>query len=100
MPLSCTPVCTGCARPAGFGAEWSVSLPHDYAERVYAGVLGKIIGVYLLEVAENRIVASVDGDQVFELEDAERPLESGAIALVCEEGRSATRVVTVEPVTP
>lgn len=23
------------------------SLPHDYAERVYAGVLGKIIGVYL-----------------------------------------------------
>jgi ADP-ribosylglycohydrolase len=21
--------------------------PHDYAERVYAGVLGKIIGVYL-----------------------------------------------------
>src|SRR3954470_19872840 len=24
-----------------------VSLPADYAERVYAGVLGKIIGVYL-----------------------------------------------------
>jgi ADP-ribosylglycohydrolase len=24
-----------------------MSLPHDYAERVYAGVLGKIIGVYL-----------------------------------------------------
>ena len=22
-------------------------LPHDYAEKVYAGVLGKIIGVYL-----------------------------------------------------
>ena len=24
-----------------------MTLPHDYAERVYAGVLGKIIGVYL-----------------------------------------------------
>jgi len=24
-----------------------MSIPHDYAERVYAGVLGKIIGVYL-----------------------------------------------------
>ena len=24
-----------------------MSLPNDYAERVYAGVLGKIIGVYL-----------------------------------------------------
>ena len=23
------------------------SIPHDYAERVYAGVLGKLIGVYL-----------------------------------------------------
>jgi hypothetical protein len=22
-------------------------IPHDYAERVYAGVLGKLIGVYL-----------------------------------------------------
>ena len=25
----------------------SVPLPNDYAERVYAGVLGKVIGVYL-----------------------------------------------------
>ncbi len=25
----------------------SVSLPNDYAERVYSGVLGKVIGVYL-----------------------------------------------------
>ena len=23
------------------------AIPHDYAERVYAGVLGKLIGVYL-----------------------------------------------------
>src|SRR3954454_23498616 len=27
--------------------ERQMSIPHDYAERVYAGVLGKIIGVYL-----------------------------------------------------
>ena len=25
----------------------SVPLPNDYAERVYAGVMGKVIGVYL-----------------------------------------------------
>src|ERR1700712_4617510 len=25
----------------------SMTIPHDYVERVYAGVLGKIIGVYL-----------------------------------------------------
>ena len=27
--------------------ETTISIPHDYAERVYAGVLGKIIGVYV-----------------------------------------------------
>ena len=27
--------------------ELMMSLPADYAERVYAGVLGKLIGVYL-----------------------------------------------------
>ncbi len=31
-----------------------MSLPHDYAERVYAGVLGKLIGVYLGRPFEGR----------------------------------------------
>nr|MBA2520895.1 ADP-ribosylglycohydrolase family protein [Chloroflexia bacterium] len=31
-----------------------MSLPSDYAERVYAGVLGKIIGVYLGRPVESR----------------------------------------------
>src|SRR6202047_3830117 len=29
------------------GATRVPAIPHDYAERVYAGVLGKLIGVYL-----------------------------------------------------
>jgi ADP-ribosylglycohydrolase len=40
-----------------------MTLPHDYAERVYAGVLGKIIGVYLGRPFEgwtyNRIMAEL-----------------------------------------
>jgi len=40
-----------------------VPIPHDYAERVYAGVLGKIIGVYLGRPCEGwtyeRIVAEL-----------------------------------------
>lgn len=30
-----------------------MSVPHDYVERVYAGVLGKLIGVYLGRPFEN-----------------------------------------------
>jgi ADP-ribosylglycohydrolase len=32
---------------AGDGGRSRIALPPDYEERVYAGVLGKIIGVYL-----------------------------------------------------
>jgi hypothetical protein len=39
----------------------------------------------------------VDGQQVLEAEDTDRPLTSGAIALVCEEGRTATQAVRVQP---
>ena len=69
------------------------------AEREFAWSFGSRFELGL-QVVENRILASIDGNRVFELEDAERPLESGAIALVCEDGRTATRVVTVEPAAP
>ena len=51
-----------------------------------------------LQVAGTHLTASIDGRQVFDLDDVERPLTGGAVALVCEEGRTATRSVRVCPV--
>ncbi|NLE43185.1 MAG: ADP-ribosylglycohydrolase family protein [Chloroflexi bacterium] len=53
-----------------------------------------------LRVVGNTIRGEVDGRVVLEYTDTERPLTSGAIALVCEEGRTATQAVTVQPVSP
>ena len=50
-----------------------------------------------LEVIGAQLKASVDGKQMFEIEDTEDPLESGAIALIVEEGRLAAERVTVRP---
>ena len=51
-----------------------------------------------LEAAGPKLRATIDGQQVFEVEDADRPLMGGAVALVCEEGRTETNVVRVQPV--
>jgi len=40
-----------------------------------------------LETSGKKLKASVDNEVVFEYDDAERPLLSGSVALVCEEGR-------------
>jgi ADP-ribosylglycohydrolase len=48
-----------------------------------------------LQVTGNRLTASVDGETLFEVEDTDRPLTSGGVALICEEGRMATEAVTV-----
>jgi hypothetical protein len=50
-----------------------------------------------LEVVKGRIRASVDGTPVFDIVDDDRPLRDGAVALVVEEGRTATRVVRIQP---
>lgn len=50
-----------------------------------------------LTVAGNRIRAAIDGKPLFDVVDADRPLTEGAIALVVEEGRTATRKVEVAP---
>lgn len=48
-----------------------------------------------LTVTGNHITATVDGDPLFDLDDPDTPLTSGAIALICTEGRMATEAVTV-----
>jgi hypothetical protein len=50
-----------------------------------------------LQVTGDRVEAWVDGQRLFDLRDADRPLEGGAVALVCAEGRIATDAVTVRP---
>jgi hypothetical protein len=48
-----------------------------------------------LEVAGARIRAAVDGRQLFDLTDPQRPLEGGGVAMVCAEGRAAFEEVAV-----
>lgn len=50
-----------------------------------------------LTVRGNHLTASVNGQEVCALTDAERPLLTGAVALVITEGRTATQRVTVGP---
>ena len=51
-----------------------------------------------LEVVGNRLVGFVDGNIVVDVEDTDRPLTGGAIALILTEGRMATHEVRVRPV--
>jgi hypothetical protein len=50
-----------------------------------------------LEVVGTRIRGWIDDKRIFELNDSEQTLKSGGIALVCEEGRTATQIVQVQP---
>lgn len=50
-----------------------------------------------LKVRGNRLRASIDRVEIFDVEDDDRPLTSGAVALVCEEGRAESEVVRVRP---
>jgi ADP-ribosylglycohydrolase len=51
-----------------------------------------------LAVQANQILAYVNGALIFKAEDQDRPLFSGGIALVCEEGRIGTDAVSVMPI--
>ena len=69
------------------------------AEMVYPWTLGTLY--YLsLTVAGNWITAEINGQKLFEVQDGSNPLTGGAVALVCEEGRTATQTVRVQPCSP
>ncbi|HEX4202968.1 MAG TPA: ADP-ribosylglycohydrolase family protein [Ktedonobacteraceae bacterium] len=51
-----------------------------------------------LQVVGQHIQAWIDGQRVFAEDDHEHALSSGSIALICQEGRMASDVVTVRPV--
>ncbi|MCB0071169.1 MAG: ADP-ribosylglycohydrolase family protein [Caldilineaceae bacterium] len=67
------------------------------AEQDFAWRFG---GTYDLELAVegNRLRGKVNGELLFDVEDTDRPLTGGAVALVCEVGRTATNAVSVRPV--
>jgi len=44
-----------------------------------------------------RLHAWIDSQHLFQVVDTDRPLTGGGVALVCEEGRTTTRAVTVRP---
>jgi ADP-ribosylglycohydrolase len=67
------------------------------AEQALAWELGQARELSL-EVVGTRIRAFADGRALLDVTDSERPLEGGAIALICEEGRMAVGPVRVEPV--
>lgn len=50
-----------------------------------------------VRVAGRRIQGRIDGLLLFDLEDVERPLAGGAVALIVEEGRLSCDAVRVEP---
>ncbi len=50
-----------------------------------------------IEAVGARLRAWIDGRLLFEVEDRDRPLTGGGVALVCEEGRASTDAVTVQP---
>src|SRR5260370_25160998 len=50
-----------------------------------------------LRVVGNRIQAFVDQQMVFDVRDENSPLESGAIGLICQEGRVDCDAVSVRP---
>ena len=52
---------------------------------------------FTLRVEGARLLASIDGQQLFDVEDAGSPLDGGGVALVCEEGRISCEAVTVQP---
>jgi hypothetical protein len=50
-----------------------------------------------LEVVGTQLRAWINDEQIFAVKDPDRALTGGGVALVCEEGRTATEVVKVEP---
>ena len=51
-----------------------------------------------LETAGSRLVGRINGKTILEATDAGSPLQSGAVALVCHEGRLDAHEVRVRPV--
>src|SRR6266508_1959397 len=66
------------------------------AEQAFAWKFGQPYHLQLT-VDGNQILVLVDGALLLEVEDLDRPLSGGGIALICEEGRIGTNEVSLTP---
>jgi ADP-ribosylglycohydrolase len=66
------------------------------AEKQFPWEFGKVYDLGL-QVQGSRLVASVNGQAIFDHVDKENPITGGAIALICEEGRVGCEQVAVQP---
>jgi len=67
------------------------------AEQTFAWEFGQSYHLQIT-VLDNQIFVDVEGVLLFKIEDTDRPLLGGGVALVCEEGRIGTSAVLVNPV--
>ena len=56
-------------------------------------------GLLSLKAEGAHLMASLNGQVIFDVLDADRPLTSGAVALVCEAGRLSVEKVKISPST-
>jgi hypothetical protein len=71
---------------------------HTLAETNYDWEYGQTYQLKLAVTGETRLRAWLGDKLIFDVEDNIRPLGIGAVALVIEEGRTATQIVKVVPV--
>ncbi len=100
------------ARVQGMRRYYALLLAHDGRARLVKALDGDTVlaetpfpwqldGQYTMAitVAGNRIRASIDGRPLFDIQDTDRPLTGGGIALIAEEGHVEYGEVRVGPVT-
>ena len=110
-------VSTDLARAVGIGARvqgmeryYALLLCRDNAVRLIKALDGRKVlaevpfvwhfgreHLLRLEVRGTNLRCLVDGEMIFEVEDPDRSLDGGAIALVCEEGSLVCDAVAVKP---
>jgi hypothetical protein len=99
------------ARVQGMRRYYALLLCNDGKARLVKALDGNMVlaemdfswefgGTYdlSLEVVDTRLRVWIGGQQLFEVDDTDRPLTGGGVALICEEGRTATETVRVQPV--
>jgi hypothetical protein len=69
------------------------------AEKAFSWEFGRPYSLRIV-VRGNEIVGIVDEKLFFKVEDMDRPLSNGGIALICEEGRIGTDEVSIKPGVP
>jgi hypothetical protein len=73
--------------------------PTILAETEFPWVFGET-HILRLEVVGATLRAWVDNEPCFTVVDKDQPFTDGAVALICEEGRTATHKVTIQPAAP